>query len=150
MSLVQRFGAYAMAFEKAVAEDDWDGVEPYFSEDAVYETFGPAAFAGRHRPRTAVLAALRASLDGFDRRFDSRELQVLEGPTQRGDEVWVRWRSTYRVAGAPPLVMDGEETARYRGEAICRLEDRFEAASAERTTRFLREHGDKLRPPSKP
>ncbi len=146
MNLIQRFASYAAAFEKAVAGNDWAAVEPCFSEDAVYETFGPAPFAGRHAPRSAVLAGLRASLDGFDRRFESRELELLEGPRESGSEVWVRWRATYRVAGAPPLAIEGEETAVFRGERICRLEDRFEPASAERTTRFLREHADKLRP----
>jgi hypothetical protein len=150
MSRIQRFGAYALAFERAVADDDWSGVEPCFSEDAVYETTGPEPFAGRHAPRSAVLAYLRESLDGFDRRFDRRELAVLEGPVERGDGVWVRWRATYHLAGAPPLVMDGEETAVFRGDRICRLEDVIDSASSARTERYLREHAAKLRPPREP
>lgn len=146
MNRIQRFAAYAAAFEKAVAENDWAGVEACFSEDAVYEIFGPPPFAGRHAPRSAVLAYLRASLDGFDRRFASRELALLEGPLERGDSVWMRWRATYRVAGAPPLAIEGEETAVFRGDAICRLDDRFEPTSSERAIAFLGEHAAKLRP----
>jgi hypothetical protein len=147
MNRIQRFAAYAAAFEKAVAENDWAGVEPHFTADAVYELFGPPPFAGCHAPRDAVLAYLRASLDGFDRRFDSRELALLEGPVERGDEVWLRWRATYRLAGAPPLEVDGEETATYRGDAICRLEDRFEPKSAQRALAYFGEHASKLKPP---
>jgi ketosteroid isomerase-like protein len=148
MNRIQRFAAYAAAFEKAVAENDWAAVEPHFTEDAVYEIFGPPPFAGRHSPRSDVLAYLRASLDGFDRRFDERELEVLEGPVERGDSVWLRWRATYRLAGAPPLAVEGEETATYRGDAILRLEDRFEPNSAAGALAYFGEHAAKLRPPS--
>jgi hypothetical protein len=35
VSSIPRFAAYAVAFEKAYASDDWSLVEDFFTEDAV-------------------------------------------------------------------------------------------------------------------
>ena len=45
MGMTDSFLAYAAAFEDAYATDDWSKIEPYFTEDAVYETFAEAPFA---------------------------------------------------------------------------------------------------------
>ena len=37
MSIVDRYQAYADAFEQSYEDDDWSHVEPFFTEDAVYE-----------------------------------------------------------------------------------------------------------------
>lgn len=121
-------------------------VEPFFTEDAVYETFAEAPFGGRHEGRDAVLGYFKTVLDGFDRRFDSRELKLLEGPVERDGSVWIRWRVTYRLAGAPDFVLEGEESARFEGDRIRLLEDRIPARIAAETRSFLAEHGSKLRP----
>jgi hypothetical protein len=143
MGQIERFQAYAAAFEEAFKNDDWSVVEPYFTEDAVYEIFGGEPFAGRHEGRDAILAYMKQSLDGFDRRFESRALDTLEGPSLKDGAVWMRWRVTYRVADAPPLVVEGEETATFEGDRIRRLEDQM-PADASATQRFFEEHGDKL------
>jgi hypothetical protein len=143
---IARFGEYAAAFEVAFAKDDWSAVEPYFSEDAVYEILGGPPFAGKWEGRRAVLEYLKASLDAFDRRFETRELELLEGPELRDGAVWIRWRGTYRVADAPPFVMEGEETARFQGERIARLEDRFESGAAEKLTAWMGANAAKLKP----
>ena len=39
MSIVDRFAAYAAAFEDAYTSDDWSKLDPFFTEDAAYETF---------------------------------------------------------------------------------------------------------------
>jgi hypothetical protein len=125
MNPVERFAQYAAAFEVVFEKDDWSLLEPYFTENAVYETIGDGPLAGRHEGREAVFRHLKESLDGFDRRCDARELEVLEGPEDRDGDVWMRWRVTYRAGDAPPLAMAGEETARFEGDRICGLEDRF-------------------------
>jgi len=143
---IARFGEYAAAFEVAFEKDDWSALEPYFSEDAVYEILGGPPFAGKWEGRRAVLEYLKKSLDTFDRRFETRELELLEGPELRDGAVWIRWRGTYRVADAPPFVMEGEETARLRGDRIERLEDRFESAAAEKLGAWMGANAPKLRP----
>jgi hypothetical protein len=146
MDLIERFGEYAAAFEVAFEKDDWSVVEPFFGEDAVYELVGGPPFEGRIEGCKAVLDYLKGSLDTFDRRFDTRELGLVEGPELRDGAVWVRFRVTYRVQGAPPLVLDGEETARFEGDRIRRLEDRFAEGVSPRTLKWMEEHGAKLKP----
>jgi hypothetical protein len=147
MQPIEVFGKYAMAFEEFVRMDDRSVLVPFFTEDAVYETIGAGPFSGRREGRRAVLAYLKESLDAFDRRFDARESpEMVAGPEIDEDSVWIRWRVTYRVAGAPPLVLEGEETAVVDGDRICRLEDRFTDEMVASLDAWLREHGDKLGP----
>jgi hypothetical protein len=144
MSLVQRFADYAAAFEKTVETNETSHIEPFFTEDAVYETIGGPPFEGVEEGRDAVFASLIGSLDGFDRRFDSRELELLEGPEERDGSVWIRWRARYTKAGLPDLAIDGEETATFEGDRIRRLEDRFTPEATKGAVEYLAEHGKAL------
>lgn len=145
MSRIARFQQCAAAFEDAFKSDDWSVVEPYFTEDAVYELFGGEPFDGRHEGRQAILSALKLSLDNFDRRFDSRRLDFIERPVERDGKVWMRFRATYRIGDAE-LELEGEETAEFEGDRIRRLEDRFAPEASKTTLAFLAEHGEKLGP----
>ncbi|MCA9773478.1 MAG: nuclear transport factor 2 family protein, partial [Myxococcales bacterium] len=143
---IQRFLEYAAAFERGVEADDWDAVRPFFAEDAVYETVAPPPLGGRREGRERILAYFKESLDGFDRRFDSRALAVLEGPTERPDgSVWVRWSAAYRRAGAPDLTIEGEGTAEFAGDAIRRLVDTYPPEMGPRVMGYFAEHGGKLK-----
>ena len=146
MNLVERFEAYAAAFEQAFANDHWSVVEPYFTEDAVYEIVGEPPLSGRHEGRDAVMAYFKLSLDTFDRRFDSRALERIAGPEQRGDGVWWRYRVTYGIAGAPDLSFEGEETLEFAGDRIARLEDRYAEGAVAPIMQYMGEHGEKLHP----
>lgn len=144
MSHIAHFAAYAAAFEKAYANDDWSLVRPYFTEDAVYEVaFGPP-LGGRFEGRDAILAYFKTVLDGFDRRFASREVALVEGPREEGDAVWIRGSATYRADGVPPLSFELEETAHFDGERIARLVDRYEPEVEEAVRAYLEQHGDAL------
>ncbi len=145
MSATSRFLEYAQAFERAFRTDEWSVVEPFFADGAVYETVAGPPFGALHQGRAAVLEAFKESLDGFDRRFDAREVQFVEGPEERDGVVWMSWRVTYRVEGAPALVLEGEERAWFDGDRISRLEDRIAPAATERVLAFLESHGAKLR-----
>ena len=89
---------------------------------------------------------MKQTLDGFDRRFDSREVTFLEGPEVRGDSVWLRALVKYAVAGAPELVLEGVSTATFNAEGIIRLEDSYPEGVADVVVKYLTEHGAKLRP----
>ncbi len=140
MSLIQRFGLYAAAFEKVVETNDPSHIEPYFTEDAVYETIGGPPFDVVLSGRDAVCSGLIASLDALDRRFATRAIELLQGPEERGDSVWIAWRGTYSQPGLPDLVFDGEETAEFEGDRIRRLEDVVTAEDARRVADYLEEH----------
>jgi hypothetical protein len=146
VNLIQRFDEYAQAFEEAFESDDWAVVAPHFAEDAVYEIFGEPPLGGRHEGRDAVLAHFKQSLDTFDRLFDSRALEMLEGPELRGDSVWFRWRVTYGVAGAPDIAVEGEESVRYAGDRIERLEDRFAEGTTGNIADYMSKYAANLRP----
>lgn len=147
MKPIEVFGKYAMAFEEVVRLDDWSVVEPFFTEDAVYETICEGPFSGRREGRRAVLDHLKQSLETFDRRFDARENpEMIDGPKVDGDSVWIRWRVTYRVEGAPAFALEGEETAVVEGDRIQRLEDRFTDRMVADLDEWMKRHGDRLKP----
>jgi hypothetical protein len=83
-------------------------------------------------------------VDGFDRRFESRDIALLEGPREDGDSVWIRGQATYRAEGVPDLVLELEETLYFEGDRICRLEDRYEPEMAQGIADYLKLHGEKL------
>lgn len=146
MSVTDRFLEYAEAFEKAFRSDHWSAVAPFFTEGAVYETIAAPPFGALHEGREAILKSFKESVDTFDRRFDVREVKLVEGPEEREGVVWVSWRATFRVEGAPDLVLEGEERAWFDGDRIDRLEDRIAQRMAEQATVFLDTYGAKLHP----
>jgi hypothetical protein len=143
--VIERFGAYAMAFEQVMTSDDWSAIEPFFTEDAVYETNAVAPFDGHWEGRAAVLKALKDSLDGFDRRCASRTPEIVEGPVEKDGGVWIRFRVVYALDGAPDFVLEGEETARFEGDRIRHLADHYTDEMNRTLTAWYAEHGDKLR-----
>jgi ketosteroid isomerase-like protein len=144
VSKIPRFAAYAAGFEKAVATDDWSLLEPFFTEDAVYEVpLGPP-LGGRFEGRAAILRYFKTAVDGFDRRFASRELALLEGPREEADSVWIRGSATYRAAGVPDFVLELEETVHFAGDRIRRLVDHYEPAMAKAIDAYVAAHGGKL------
>ena len=144
MSKIACFGVYAAAFEKAYLSDDWSVVEPFFTEDATYQINLAPPMGGCFEGRDVILAYFKAVLDGFDRKFESRELALIEGPKEDGDSVWVRGRATYRAAGVPDFVLELEETAHFEGERIRRLEDHYDPVMEQQISAYLSEHGAKL------
>lgn len=146
MGIIDRFMAYAAAFEEAYVSDNWSQLEPFFTEDAVYVSIAPVPFGGEYKGRTAVLRQFQKAVNDFDRRFDSRKLEILEGPIEQDGSVWIRGAVTYALAGAPDCRMVAEERAVFTGDRISRLEDVFTDAEAERVGTYLAQHGAKLKP----
>lgn len=144
MDPVDRFKEYAAAFEDVFKSNDWTLLERFFTEDAVYELVGAEFFEGRHEGRDAIFAALEASLENFDRRFETRELEILEGPALKEGDVWLRWRASCRTPGVPELVIDGQELVRFEGERIVRLVDVFPPEMGQISQYWFEQYGDQL------
>lgn len=138
MSITDRYQAYADAFEESYEDDDWTRIEPFFTEDAVYEGDPEDA-----RGRAAVLAKLKGGVDAFDRKMDSRTPD-FQAPTAEGDTVSVNWKVTYTKADCPDLVITGEETAVFEGDRIALLRDVFDPAALESMGEWMATHGSKL------
>lgn len=135
MSILDRYQAYADAFEESFEDDDWSRIEPYFTEDAVYEG-DPEDAQGRD----AVLAKLKQGVDTFDRNMDSRTPD-FESPTVDGNTLRMRWSVTYTKAGAPDLVLSGLETATFEGDRIARLRDDFDPETQKAMGEWMAAHG---------
>jgi ketosteroid isomerase-like protein len=144
MSKIGKFAAYAAAFEKAYESNDWAEVERCFAEGAVYEVEMDPPMGGRFEGRAAILDYFRFVLDAFDRRFESRELALLDGPTEKDGSVWLRGSATYRAAGVPELVLELELTLRFDGEQICQMVDHYEPEMKTQLDAYLAAHGAKL------
>lgn len=138
MSILERFLAYADAFERTFEDDDWSRIEPFFTEDAVYEG-GPEDATGRD----AVIAKLENGVSSFDRRMDSRTPD-FQTPDVEGDTLRMRWTVTYTKSGAPDLVISGLETARFRGDRIAVLRDDFDPAAEKAMGEWMAAHGASL------
>lgn len=138
MNLVQRFLEYAEAFEETYEDDNWSRLESFFTEDASYQ-FGDQRAGGR----TAMLEMLRGSVNGLDRRMDSRTGD-FEAPTAEGNTVHMDWKVTYAMSGCPDLVISGHETAEFDGDRIKALRDDLSPAAEAALTTWMAEHGGKL------
>jgi hypothetical protein len=137
MSILERCQAYAAAFEESYTDDDWSRIEPFFTEDAVYEGDPDA------RGRDAVLAKLKNGVDAFDRKMDSREPE-FQPPTLDGDTLTMKWTVTYRKAGKPNLVISGVETAVFEGDRIVLLRDEFDPQATKALGEWMAAHGASL------
>ena len=137
MSIQDRYQAYASAFEESFVDDEWSRIEPYFTEDAVYEGDPDA------RGREAVLAKLKAGVDAFDRNMDKRSPD-FQPPTVEGNTLKLRWTVTYQKAGAPDLVLKGLETAVFEGDRIALLRDDFDPETQKAMGEWMETHGAKL------
>ncbi len=144
MSAIPRFAAYAAAFEQAYASDDWSLVEPFFTEDAVYDPGLPGLLGDRVQGRAAILAFFPDVLNRFDRRFASRRVELVDGPREEGDAVWIKGRAIYTAPGAPELAFELEETAHFAGDRIRQLADVYAPAERARLEAYAKEHGPRL------
>ena len=138
---IERFHAYAAAFEAAYESGDWSVLEPYFTEDATSELNGV-----RTDGRAAVLASFRDGVGMFDRRFDSRRLRITRGPAIEDGRVYISAVGRYERAGLPALELVGEEWFTFEGDRIKHHVDRV--VNATDVMEYLVSHADALRPMS--
>lgn len=136
---IDRFHAYAAAFERAVETDDWALLAPHFTEDATSELDG-----NRVEGRDAVLASFRTAVAMFDRRFDARRMRLTEGPTVDHGRVHIVAVVRYERAGLPALEVTGEEWFAFEGDRIARHVDRV--LNLPEVMEYLGSNGEKLRP----
>lgn len=144
MSLIQQFARYAAAFERAYETDQWSEVEALLAPNAVYEIGLPILGAERCSGRDEVIDWFKRTLDDFDRRFESRELALIEGPKERNGEVWVSGTATYQATGFPSFVLELEETIRFEDGLLVRLEDRYSPAMKADTEAYFERYGEAL------
>jgi hypothetical protein len=139
MDNLERFQAYADAFEETYADDHWQRLDEYFTADAVYAPGDGTAAVGRDQ----VMAQLRDGINGLDRRFDSRTLTAA-APNSKDETVSLAWQLTLHKAGVPDLTVTGIEHATYIDGMISRLEDVFDDGTTDALGKWMAEHGSLL------
>ena len=80
----------------------------------------------------------------FDRRFDSRTMRLIEGPTIDDGVVHIKTVNTYCRDGLAPLELFGEEWFHFEGDRIARHVDHV--LNGAEVMGFLAQHADALRP----
>lgn len=141
MNILERFQAYAAAFEETYLDDDWNRLEDFFAPEATYQVQGLPAFAIDAKGRDDVLAALRDAINRFDRRCASRTLELTAPPEVTDDTVTLYWAASYTLEGAPPIRIPGIEAATYDDQGrIVQLVDRYEADAADAFSAWASEH----------
>ena len=147
---LQRFIAYAQAFEVAFWGDAWEGIAPFFADDARHLVHGAAPLGCDDRGREAAVRGLRESVAMMDRRFDVRIPEVIDGPeVRRGEDpgIWMRYTLTLRRKGLPELRFEGTHMTRYDAQGLIReIEEHVEAGAGERVAAYLARHDAALRP----
>jgi hypothetical protein len=145
MDIMQQFMAYAGDFERTLADDEWTRLQRYFADDAVYEVQAES-FGCRLTGPAAIFAGIRKSLNGFDRKFAKRDIEVTSGPEISGDEMQMGWKVVYSKEGLPPFVLRGRSVVRYSGDKIVYLSDRYDPSMSVELADWQRRSGVTLDP----
>ena len=139
------FMKYAGDFEKTYADDDWARLRRHFADDAVYEVKSDV-FPCKLTGPDAIFQGIKKSLDGFDRKFDDREIALTKGPEVDGDTVRMEWAVTYRKAGKSPYVLRGRTEARLRDGKIASMADSYDASVGPEAAAWMEQNGMILDP----
>jgi hypothetical protein len=144
---VQVFMDYAAAFEETYVDDDWSRLIPFFHEDAHYEVRG-GPMACEIEGREAIFKGLKKSIDGLDRRFDERVIEISDGPhvTKQtdGEEVSIGWLVTYLRDDAPKIGIPGRSVFRVVDGRIAAMRDEYDEATLAPLGAWLQQYGSDL------
>ena len=142
MEIIDIFKSFAVDFELAVLDNDFSRLERYLADDATYLNVGgpdPKCVG-----RAEIIAFLKADVTSTDKRFDRRKLEGLTLPTVDGDRLSRRWRTTYKLAGTPDLVVEGEARYLFEGALIKEIEEEPDGASIERFNDWMEKYRERL------
>ena len=128
MDVLSIFLAYAQDFELTYDDNNWERLAEHFNDDAIYQIDSPSmpcTLIGTE----AIFTGMKKSLDGFDRRFDKREIEV--GDDLKIDETGlsVSWAAIYNKADLPTFILKGRSIATLADNKIAELVDIFDTES---------------------
>jgi hypothetical protein len=145
MDNLTQFMRYAADFELTLVDDDWSRLRQYFTDEAVYEVKAEG-FPCRLVGPDEIFKGMKKSLDGFDRKFDGRGVEVTKGPEVDGDTMRADWAVTYRKAGKTPYVLRGRSEARFRAGKIAHLADVYDASVGPEAAAWMQQNDMVLNP----
>ena len=124
MTPIEVFFQYAGEFEKSYEDNNWSRLYGFFHEDATYTIIGEPYDCCLTGPE-AIFAGMQKSLDGMDRRFDTRDIALDGEFLEEGDDMTVSWRVTYGKQGLSDFVLGGTSRMTVRNDKIASLSDEF-------------------------
>ena len=142
INIIERFESFAADFEAAVGDDDWSRLGHYLADDATSMNGGGPA--PKCEGREAIRAFFQKDVAASDRRFDKRSLIALTPPVTHGDHLSRRWRCTYKLFGAPDLVMEGEARYVFCDGLIKEIEEEPTPDSVQRLSKWMQKNEAKL------
>ncbi len=145
--IIERHDAWINDFEATVADDRWDRLEPWLTEDVRYIVAG-TPFGCSLNGRKAVLDGLARSIRNFDRQFDRRVWTAVGTRSLPPNGVTARIWVTYEKAGLPPLGVPATSQWFYDDGRITTMVDLYEEDIAEMAVAYqwLAAHGAGLDP----
>jgi len=145
MDNLTRFMEYAGAFELTYGDNDWSRLHDYFAADAVYAVESDS-FACKLEGPQAIFTGINKSLDGFDRKFTARKIDLTSVPEIEGDEIRLGWKVTYEKDGLTPYVLLGRSRVRYRDGKIVELVDSYDPSATAAAMAWQQANGVALDP----
>jgi hypothetical protein len=136
--------AYAADFEASFKDDDWSRIHKYFADDSVYEVAGLAAFDCRITGPENISKGMKRSLDGMDRKFDSRTIEVTSELDTTEDSVALDWKVIYTKAGTPDFLLTGHSFARIKDDKIVEIRDSYTKEMEKAATDWMAEYGQDM------
>ncbi len=130
MTPIEIFFQYAGEFEKSYEDNNWARLYRFFHDDATYTIIGEPYSCCLTGPE-AIFEGMQKSLDGMDRRFDTREIALDGDFEERGDDMEVSWRVTYGKQGLSDFVLGGTSRMSVSKDKIAALSDEFPAESVQ-------------------
>ncbi|MCX2980536.1 nuclear transport factor 2 family protein [Halieaceae bacterium IMCC14734] len=144
MAAIDQVLKFAAGFEETYIDDNWERLLPFFTENAKYTVVG-GPMACEIEGRSAILAGLKKSLDGLDRRFSERRIEVTGGPEilhlDAGEKVMLNWEASYELAGLDCPVLPGSSVITVVDGLITHLQDEYDDVEVEPFAKWLAENG---------
>lgn len=142
MRYIDIFESFSADFEAAVIDNDWSRLEKHLAEDATYLNVGgpdPKSVG-----REAIIDFLKADVENFDRKFDTRTLISLTSSRVEGNRLTRQWRCTYTLAEVPDLVTEGEARYLFENDLIKEIEEEVTADTVTKVEEWMQKFGDHL------
>jgi len=110
---ILRFFIYAIKFEIAYRNNNWDAVKKCFLENAYYTVDADNPFGGTFKGNENIIAAFIKSITEFDKKFSSRMPMLTRFPQYKDEKVIIYWKVKYLLNEEPPFYMTGSSEVKF-------------------------------------